>query len=55
MSANLSNHKEDDLKQDLDEDLSQLVHDYQARGLSPGDIVDSLVWHGEVAMARSDE
>lgn len=42
-----------DLKQQLDAELSQLVREYEDRGLSPDEIGDSLDWHSELALTRS--
>lgn len=44
---------DEQLKQDLDEDLSQLVQNYEHQGLSANEIVDSMIWHAEVAVSRS--
>lgn len=44
--------RQDELKQELDEELSQLVHRYHSRGLPSDEIVDSMVWHGELAVTR---
>lgn len=42
-----------DLKQQLDAELSQLVREYESRGLSPDEIGDSLAWHYELAQSRT--
>jgi hypothetical protein len=42
-----------DLKQQLDAELSQLVREYEERGLSPDEIGDSLAWHMDLAHSRS--
>lgn len=53
--ASASESSVDELKQDLDEDLSQVVHEYQERGLSPSHILDSMLWHAEVTASRSED
>lgn len=45
----------DELKRDLNEDLSQLVRQYDSKGLAPSEIVDSILWHAEVAASRSSD
>lgn len=42
----------DELKQELDAHLSELIRQYEDRGLSPNEIGDSLRWHGELAESR---
>lgn len=42
-----------DLKQQLDAELSRLIREYDDRGLSSEEIEDSLQWHSELASARS--
>lgn len=42
-----------DLKQQLDAELSRLVREYEERGLAPDEIGDSLDWHSELALSRS--
>lgn len=42
-----------DLKQQLDAELSRLVREYEDRGLDPDEIGDSLDWHSELAITRS--
>lgn len=44
-----------ELKQELDEQLSLLVREYEDRGLSSDDIADSLEWHADLAESRSNE
>jgi hypothetical protein len=44
-----------DLKQQLSEELSTLVREYESRGLSPDAIADELSWHHELADTRSCE
>lgn len=44
-----------DLKQELDQQLSVLVREYQSRGLSTDEICDSLSWHEELAQVRNTE
>lgn len=43
------------LKQELDEELSQLIREYEDRGLTSDDIADSLEWHVELAESRSQQ
>ena len=43
------------LKQQLDAELSQLLREYEDRGLSPDKIGDSLEWHYELAQSRSTQ
>lgn len=40
------------LKQQLDNELSQLIREYEERGLSADEIGDSLSWHLELAESR---
>jgi hypothetical protein len=44
----------DDLRQDFTNDLSELVHEYQAAGLENGQIADKLVLYAEVAKSESE-
>lgn len=41
-----------DLKQELDRDLSELIREYEKRGLASDDISDSMFWHSELARSR---
>lgn len=41
-----------DLKQELDRDLSELIREYEKRGLASADISDSMIWHSELARSR---
>lgn len=44
----------DELKQELDAELSRLVREYDDRGLEPNEIGDSLHWHSQLASVRSE-
>jgi hypothetical protein len=44
----------DDLRQQFANDLSELVHEYQAAGLENGQIADKLVLYAEVAQSESE-
>lgn len=41
------------LKQDFDEELSQLIKKYEKEDLSQREIADSLQWHYELAESNS--
>lgn len=43
------------MKQELDAELSQLVRQYEERGLDPASIGDSLQWHATLATSRADQ
>lgn len=45
---------DDDMKQELDARLSELIHEFEERGLSHDDISDSLFWHYELEESRSE-
>jgi len=42
------------VKNDLNEELSTLIREYEARGLSADEISDSLSWHADLAESRND-
>lgn len=53
--ASQSTPQRDDLQQDLEEDLSRIVHEYSSRGLSPSKIMDSMSFYMEVAATQTQE
>lgn len=53
-SRNDQSTDEDELKQDLDKNLSQVVHKYRSEGLSPTEIADSMLLYAEVAATKPD-
>lgn len=44
----------DELKQELNTELSRLIREYDQQGMDPEDIGDALLWHSELAVVRSD-
>jgi hypothetical protein len=44
----------DDLKQELNAELSRLIREYDERGLDPDDIGEAMLWHSELATVRSE-
>ena len=47
-------HSMTNVKNDLNEELSTLIREYEARGLSADEISDSLSWHADLAESRND-
>jgi uncharacterized protein Smg (DUF494 family) len=41
-----------ELQHELDAELSQLIREYEDRGLPAADIRDALLWHSELASTR---
>lgn len=43
---------DDDLQQELNAELSQLIREYEQRGLDPDEIGEALSWHSTLAASR---
>lgn len=44
-----------DLQQEFDEELSRLLREYQDRGLSFEEMIESLDWHYDLALVRQSK